>query len=191
MRFGLSAVSLLKEIWVRVDHSLLGKQIYKNELQFQQVIGRMWIGFWGPVKYSCEKDSKYFSMTKSVKKYLADICTIKSCTVKNLIFSFFSQHGLIAPHTKFRVYQTSSSCFLRITSQIFDKIDQTKYSFKNIDSFASFKKRMSLFRLKLNIKLCFTFVNFWSFYFHCLSHSALVLSHNGSNQAVSACSYQW
>ena len=34
LRFGLSAVSLLKEIWVRVDHGLLGKQIYKNQLQF-------------------------------------------------------------------------------------------------------------------------------------------------------------
>ena len=41
LSFGLSAVSLLKEIWVRVDHGLLGKQIYKNQLQFQQVIGRM------------------------------------------------------------------------------------------------------------------------------------------------------
>ena len=114
-------------------------------------------------------------MTKSVNKYLADICTMKSCNVKNFIFSFFSQHGLIAPHTKFHVYQTSSSCFLQITSQIFEKNDQTKYSFKNIDSFASFKKRMSLFPSKLSIKLCFTFVNFWSFYFNCLSHSALVL----------------
>ena len=171
MRFDLSAVSLLKEIWVRVDHSLWGKQIYKNQLQFQQVIGRMWIGFWGPVKYSCEEDSKYFSMMKCVKKYLADICTMKGCNVKNFIFYFFSQHGLIAPHTKFHVYQTSPSCFLRITSQILDKIDQTKYSLKSIDSFAPFKKRMSIFRSKLKIKWCFTFLNFWSFYFHCLSHS--------------------
>ena len=119
-----------------------------------------------------KKDSKYFSMMKYVNKYLADICTMNSCTVKIFIFSFFSQHGLIAPHTKFHVSQTSYSCFLQITSQIFEKIDQTKYSFKNIDSFASFKKRMSLFPSKLNIKLCFTFVNFWSFYFHCLSPSA-------------------
>ena len=34
---------------------------------------------------------------------------------------------------------------------------------------------MSLLRSKLNIKLCFTFVNFWSFYFHCLSHSAMTM----------------
>ena len=45
---------------------------------------------------------------------MTDICTMKCCTDKNVIFNFFTWHDLIPPHTKFHVYQTPPSCFLLI-----------------------------------------------------------------------------
>ena len=68
LRFGLSAVSPLKVIWVRVDHGLLSKQIYMNQLQFQHVIGRMCKDFWGPVKSSCKKRLQIFFNFEASKK---------------------------------------------------------------------------------------------------------------------------
>ena len=48
--------------------------------------------------------------------------------------------------------------FVQITSQIFDKIDQTKYlQKKSMDSFVSFKKRMSIFSIKTEHKIMFYF----------------------------------
>jgi len=63
--FNLYAVSLF---WVRVDHCLLSKQIYKNQSQFQQVIRRMWKDFWEPVKSSCEKRLQIFFNYEARKK---------------------------------------------------------------------------------------------------------------------------
>ena len=53
-------------------------------------------------------------MIKAGEQYLTDICTMKGCTVKIVIFYFFSRHDLTAPHTKFHVSQTPPSCFLLI-----------------------------------------------------------------------------
>ena len=89
-------------------------------------------------------------------------------------FSTFFLSMVWLLHTQnFMFTRPALHVFCKKTSQIFDKIDQTKYSFKSIESFASFKKRTSIFRSKLNMKLCFTFLNFWFFYFHCLTHSAM------------------
>ena len=48
------------------------------------------------------------------EKIFENICTMKGCTVKNVIFYFFTRHDVIAPHTKFHVSQTPPSCFLLI-----------------------------------------------------------------------------
>ena len=53
-------------------------------------------------------------MIKAGEQYLRDIFTMKGCTVKIVIFYFFSRHDLTAPHTKFHVSQTPPSCFLLI-----------------------------------------------------------------------------
>ena len=46
------AVSLLNNIWVRVEHSLLQQLNFrKSQLQFKQSAGRMWIKLWGQVEH--------------------------------------------------------------------------------------------------------------------------------------------
>ena len=52
-------------------------------------------------------------------------------------FNFLSRPDLTVLHAKFQICQAPFRFFLQITSQIFDKIYETKYSFRNSDNFAS------------------------------------------------------
>ena len=46
------AVSLLNNIWVRVEHSLLHQlNLQKSQLQFKRSSGRMWMKLWGRVEH--------------------------------------------------------------------------------------------------------------------------------------------
>ena len=72
--------------------------------------------------------SKYPFDDKDGKTYMENICSMKGWSNKNVILNFFSRCNLTALHTKFNTRQTPPSRFLQITSQIFDKIFETKYS---------------------------------------------------------------
>ena len=75
-----------------------------------------------------KKLAKYPFDEKDGKKYLKDICSMNGWTDKNAILSFFSWHNLTSLHTKFHICQTPRSPFLQVTSKIFDKLCEIKYS---------------------------------------------------------------
>ena len=76
-----------------------------------------------------ENLAKYPFDEKYGKKYLKDVCPMKGWSDKKAILSFISRHNLTALHAKFYICQTPCSCFLQITSQIFEKLCETKYPF--------------------------------------------------------------
>ena len=68
--------------------------------------------------------AKYLFDEKIGKKYLEDICSMKGWSDKNAILNFFLLYK-----TNFIIVRPPLQVFLKITSQIFDKICDTKYSF--------------------------------------------------------------
>ena len=71
--------------------------------------------------------AKYLFDEKIGKKYLEDICSMKGWSDKNAILNFFLAL-LYTPNFIF-VRPPLHVFFFKITSQIFDKICETKYSF--------------------------------------------------------------
>ena len=105
-------------------------------------------------------------MIKAGEQYLTDICTMKGCTVKIVIFYFFSRHDLTAPHTKFHVSQTPPSCFLLIYDPFltniwrkyfscnhFTVLHQLKLKWSNLDQ--NWAKSQSLLFKIFKISNCF------------------------------------
>ena len=70
--------------------------------------------------------SEHIFRWKWWRKYLSDICPMKGASDKNVIFYSFFWLKLIGQHTKFQICQTPPSCFLQITSQIFDIYDKNQ-----------------------------------------------------------------
>ena len=101
---------------------------------------------------------------------MADICPIKGASDENVIFYFFSRHNLIGQHTKFQTGLTPPSCFLQITSQIFDVNDQTQISIINFWQFCI------IFWWKMSAKWSFTFKHFKFPLLPLLTHSAIMLT---------------
>ena len=63
------AVSLLNNIWVRVEHNLLQQLNFrKSQLQFKQSAGRMWFELWGRVEHWSQNSIKYFTWWKKSRK---------------------------------------------------------------------------------------------------------------------------
>ena len=62
--------------------------------------------------------------------------------------------------------QTPRSRFLQMTSQIFDKLCETKYSFKGLDNFASPRGKIIVFRSKMSKKWFFIFKILQNVYWH-------------------------
>ena len=74
---------------------------------------------------------KYPFHEKYGKKYLEDICSMNGWSDKNSILSFFSPQQPNCSTHQISYLSDPRSRFLQITSQIFDKSCEIKYSFKN------------------------------------------------------------
>ena len=72
--------------------------------------------------------AKYLFDEKIGKKYLEDICSMKGWSDKNAILNFFLARPNCSTH-QISYLSDPPSHFLQITSQIFDKLFETKYSF--------------------------------------------------------------
>ena len=104
-------IDINKEILENIDIDKISNRL---EFGISNRARRMWKDFWGPVKSSCEKRLQIFLIYGASKKIFGRYLHPRGLHCEKIIFYFFSQHGLIAPHTKFHVSQTSPSCFLLI-----------------------------------------------------------------------------
>ena len=119
--------------------------------------------------------AKYLFYEKDGNKYLEDICSMNGWSDKNAILSFFSRHNLKLAFTPNFIFDRPLvHVFLRITSQMFYKFYEIKYSFWNLDNFASSKGKIIVFRSKTSKKWIFTFKNFQNVYCHGKQHSAML-----------------
>ena len=89
---------------------------------------------------------------KDGNKYFEDICSLNGWSDKNAVLSFFSRHNMTALHAKFHICQTLRSSFLQIILQIFDKLCEIKYSFENLENFASSRGKIIVIRSKMSKK---------------------------------------
>ena len=62
-----------------------------------------------------------------------------------------------------------------VINQIFEKIYQTKYSFQNVDTFASSRGKIIIFRSKMKRKWIFTFQNDKNVHWHGKDHCAMLI----------------
>ena len=90
------------------------------------------------------------------EKYLKDICTMKGCTDKNVIFYFFTRHYLITPHTKFHVIRPPLHVFCLYMTYFFLQIFGGNIC---LDGFAPAKIEMINFGSKLSKISAITFKN--------------------------------
>ena len=91
---------------------------------------------------------------------MVDICPMQGGSEKNAICYFFSEHKLIGQLTKFQTSQTRHSCFLQITSQIFDVNYQTQNSIINILQSCITQNRNKHFSMKNQRKMIIYFSTF-------------------------------
>ena len=120
-----------------------------------------------------KKDSKYFSISTQEKTYLADICIMKGCNVKNIIFSFFLSMVWLLHTQNFMFTKPALHVFCKKLHKYLTKLIKPNIHSKVLRVLQHLIF-FSIFRSKLNMELCFTFLNFRFFYFHCLTHSAML-----------------
>ena len=88
--------------------------------------------YWLNLKHetSSKNLAKYLFDEKIGEKYLEDICSMKGWSDKNAILNFFLAWPNCSTHQISYLSDPSPlHVFLKKTSQIFDKICETKYSF--------------------------------------------------------------
>ena len=112
------------------------------------------------------------------------ICYMKGCSNK-YYFELFLKARCDALQTKFHSSQTPPSHYFAnkfaniwrkkyIKPNIW-KIYQTKYSFQNVDTFASSRGKIIIFRSKMKRKWIFTFQNDKNVHWHGKDHCAMLI----------------
>ena len=114
-----------KTIWsVSLSFIIWYELILKNNERFDT-----FILFEDQLNVSLKSDCKYFRtyfQTKMVKKIFVRYLPHEGGLWQKCYFLLFFWHKLIGQHTKFQICQTPPSCFLQITSQIFDIYDKNQ-----------------------------------------------------------------
>ena len=123
-------ICCVSSVWEGLIGRMSSANIYINcpAVSFQRsgFIAEPQRGLHQPITKLINNPSHHFHTLCILRPRFLAVLSIKGASEKNAIFCFFSQHGLIGNHTKFQTSQNPPSCFLRITSQIFDIYDQTQ-----------------------------------------------------------------
>ena len=98
---------------------------------------------------------------------------MKGCSEKNANLSFFLRTTQLLCTPNFILRRPPLHVVCKKSWQIFDKICETKYLFKNFVNFASSRRKIIIFKFKMSKKKISTFQNFENVYFHGKGHSAM------------------